>query len=240
MSAQPSLKSRINRGDLIIGVGMPLTTSRDKMEEILSKDDYAYIAADSQHSAFNEERLAEFCGYAAEFNMPVQFRIKHTRHTYLIGNMLDLGPAGVEVPQVESLATVDEALEFFYYPQKGKRSWGGPGYGADLGLDRLGYAKYWNETGVLWIQIESINAVTQAGAFAKAGVDCLSWGPADLQFSLEAHPGHPFQSDDDCLRHVLQQLKGTGIQVAYRSYDPGLRNKYIDMGVTVLLERAQI
>lgn len=239
MSNQPSLKSRIHNGETLIGVGMSLQTTRSQMEEILAKDDYAYISADSQHSAFNEERLVEFCDHADELNMPVQFRIKHTRHTYLIGNILDLGPAGVEVPQVETMATVDEALDFFYYPQHGKRSWGGPGFGKALKLDRLGYADWWNKTGVLWMQIESINAVTQAGAFAKAGVDCLSWGPADLQFNLEAHPGHPFQTDDDCLRHVLRQLQGTGVKVAYRSYDPALRNKYLDMGVTVLLERAQ-
>ncbi len=239
MSEQPSLKSRIHNGEILIGVLMSLQTSRGQMEEILAKDDYAFIAVDSQHSAFNEERLAEFCGYADELKMPVQFRIKHTRHTYLIGNILDLGPAGVEVPQVETMATVDEALDFFYYPQQGKRSWGGPGYGKELNLGRPGYADWWNKTGILWMQIESINAVTQAGAFAKAGVDCLSWGPADLQFNLEAHPNHPFQTDDDCLRHVLKQLDGSDVKVAYRTYDPALRNKYLDMGVTVLLELAK-
>ena len=52
-----------------------------------------------------------------------QFRIKHTYHSYLIGNVLDLGqPAGIEVPQVEEPATVVEALKYFYYPQQGKRS----------------------------------------------------------------------------------------------------------------------
>lgn len=241
MTDQTSLKSRVHNGSILIGVGMPLTATRGQMEDILAKDDYAFISTDSQHSAFNEERLVQFCGNAAELHMPVQFRIKHTHHTYLIGNLLDLGPAGVEVPQVESVATVDEAVAYFYYPQKGIRSWGGAArYGVNQIPDRLDYAKYWNETGVLWMQLESINAVTQAAAFAKEGVDCLSWGPADLQFNLEGHPGHPFQSDDDCLRHVLRQLEESTVRVAYRSYDPAQRNKYIDMGVTVLLERPHV
>ncbi|MCB0064534.1 MAG: hypothetical protein KDE19_20565 [Caldilineaceae bacterium] len=238
MATQPSLKERIHRGDVLIGVSAPMTASQAQLEEILSKDDYAFISTDSQHAAFNEERLVEFCGYAAALNVPVQFRIKHTRHTYLIGNLLDLGPAGVEVPQVETEATVDEAIDYFYYPQRGIRSWGGVArYKINATPEQFAYAEWWNQTGVLWMQLESINAVTNAHKFAKPGVDCLSWGPADLQFNMAAYPHHPFQSDDDCVRHVLAQLADTDIKLCYRTYDPALRNRYIDLGVTVLLER---
>ena len=72
---------------------------------------------------------------------------------------------------------------------------------------------------------------------AKKGVDCLSWGPADLSFSREANPDHPLKTDDDCVRYVVKVLEGTGVRLCVRSYDPALRNKYRDMGVTVLLER---
>ena len=51
-----------------------------------------------------ESELAEFCAMAEELDVFVQFRIKHTRNAYLIGNYLDLGPCGVEVPQVERCA----------------------------------------------------------------------------------------------------------------------------------------
>ncbi|MCB0086919.1 MAG: hypothetical protein KDE54_03330, partial [Caldilineaceae bacterium] len=150
MPAQPSFKERIHGGDILIGVSAPMTASRSRLEEILGQDDYAFVSTDSQHSAFNEERLVEFCGYAAELNMPVQFRIKHTRHTYLIGNLLDLGPAGVEVPQVETEATVEEALAYFYYPQQGMRSWGGAArYKVDETPEQFAYAEWWNKTGVL-------------------------------------------------------------------------------------------
>ncbi len=240
MPAVNALKQRIHDGDVVIGVSAPITATRGRLEEILSKDDYAFVSVDSQHSAFNEERLVEFCGMAAALDVHVQFRIKHTRHTYLIGNLLDLGPCGVEVPQVETEATVSEAIDYFYYPQKGVRSWGGAARrGVQDVPERLDYAAWWNDYGVLWMQIESINATTNARKFAKAGVDCLSWGPADLAFNREANPDHPFQTDDDCLRYVLQQLARTDVKLAYRNYDPALRNKYIDMGVTVLLEAPQ-
>lgn len=232
-----NLKQRIRGGEQILGVSVPIRTGRRRLEEILGKDDYDFISVDSQHNAYNEEKLVELCGIAEEVGVPVQFRIKHTRHTYLVGNHLDLGPTGIEVPQVEDEATVDEAVDFFYYPQRGVRSWGGiHRHRIDERPDRLEYAEWWNETGVLWMQIESISSVTRSRRLAKPGVDCLSFGPADMSYSIEAHPHHPFQSVDDCVRHVAEQLDGTGVRVCHRIYDPALRSKYRDMGVTVLLE----
>lgn len=238
MNQAESLKQRINKGEFIIGVGVGMNTDRKQLEAILSKDTYGYVSVDSQHSAFNEDRLAQFCAVASEAGIPAILRIKHTRHTYLIGNLLDLGPAGVEVPQVETTATVDEGIDYFYYPQVGRRSWGGVArWGVKGREDRLEYAAWWNSHGVLWMQIESINSVTHARQLAKKGVDCLSWGPADLSFSREANPHHPLKTDDDCVKYVVKVLEGSGTRLCVRSYDPALRNKYRDMGVTVLLER---
>ena len=238
MPDMETLKARIHSGEIIIGVAVPIDVDMNRLEDILSKDTYEFISVDSQHSAFNEERLVGVCAMAREVGVPLQFRIKHTRHAYLVGNYLDLGPSGIEVPQVEEEATVYEALDAFYYPQVGKRSWGGLArWGIEDREDRLEYAAWWNSVGVLWLQMESINATTNARKLAKSGVDCLSWGPADLSYSLEAHPEHPFKTVDDCVRHVVKELEGSDAKVCFRSYTPDLRNKYIDMGVTVLLER---
>ena len=170
--ARTDLKERIRNGDILIGVSAPPNATKSQMEDILGKDDYAFINTDSQHSPYNEDTLVQFCGYAAELDVPVQFRIKHTRHSYLIGNILDLGPAGIEVPQVEEHATVDEAINYFYYPQLGRRSWGGAArWQIETNGDRLGYAEWWNSHGWLCLQMESLQAVSNARQLAKAGVD---------------------------------------------------------------------
>ena len=238
MARGDDLKQRIRNGDLIIGVSASIDSTKSQLEDILSKDDYGFVSTDSQHSAFNEETLVRFCSFAEELDMPVQFRIKNTRHTYQIGNLLDLGPLGIEVPLVNDMAVVDDAIENFYYPQVGKRSWGGAvRYGIQGREDRLTYADWWNGRGILCMQVETISTVTNARQYAKQGIDCFTWGPADLSFDLEAHPQHPFRSVDDCLQHVLKQIEGMDTKVSFRSYDHNLRNKYIDMGVTVLMER---
>jgi 2-keto-3-deoxy-L-rhamnonate aldolase RhmA len=236
--AEKTLKQRINEGDLVIGAACGMDIDRAGIESILEKYPYDFLSVDSQHSPFSEHMLVDLCELADDVGIDVHFRIKHTRHAYLIGNMLDLGPTLIEVPQVETESTVDEAIEHFYFPPVARRSWiGGSSKGLKaLGGDRVGYATWWNDYGVLWMQIESINAITNVKKLAKSGVDCVSWGPADLSFSRESNPDHPFKTDDDCVRYVVNQLEGTGVKLAYRSYDPALRNKYIDMGASVLLE----
>ena len=234
-----SLKKRIHNGEAILGVSVPMDMERGPLEEIVAARPYDFVSVDSQHSAYNEDRLVSFCTMANELDVHVQFRIKHTRHTYLIGNYLDLGPSGIEVPQVEEDATVDEAISNFHYPQRGVRSWGGaPRVGVTERPDRLDYAAWWADTGVLWMQLESINAVTNTRGLAKQGVDCLSFGPNDLSFSLESQPDHQLKTVDDCVRHVVEQLRDTTVAACFRNRTPDNRRKYADMGVTVLLEAA--
>ena len=130
-----NLKQRIHDGELIYGVSVPVSANRDEMKAIIDKDHYDFVMADSQHTAYSERLLVEYCNIANSLDIPVHFRIKHTRNAYLIGNYLDLGPSGIEVPQVELESTVDEAVTWFYYPQIGVRSAGG---GSRKGDSRAG------------------------------------------------------------------------------------------------------
>jgi len=210
-----SLKQRIrNKEPIKIASGVPFGCTRAEMEAGLSRDDYDLIGTDHQHSAANEEKLVEYCAMANEFGVGVQLRIKHTRHAYLIGNLLDLGPLAIVVPQVEKVDTVDEAVDAFYYPQMGKRSWGpSSGYGIKGSMARLEYAEWWNNTGVLILQIESVDAVINVRKFAKPGVDMVTFGENDLNFSIESYPRSPFQNLQECIAHVQAQLEDTHVKV---------------------------
>ncbi|MDE2998969.1 MAG: aldolase/citrate lyase family protein [Gemmatimonadota bacterium] len=231
------LKKRIRDGEQIVGTTLPLDATRERFLRVMDGGPYDFVSADSQHSALNEERLAEFCGIAEELDVFVQFRIKHTRNAYLIGNYLDLGPCGIEVPQTESDKTVAEALGAFYFPPAGIRSYGGRARrGASDFTDPFDYAGWWNAYGVLWLQIESVEAVTRAHLLARTGVDCLSFGPTDLTFSLTAHPNHALKSVDDAVAYVAKSLQGSGVAVCHRTGAAEQRSKYLDMGVTVILE----
>ncbi len=239
MAGEANLKERIRRGEPTIGVSVPWDASKSQIEDIWSRDDrYNYIAVDSQHSPLVEAQLQAVCVAAQELSIPVHFRIKHTNYTFQIGNWLDLGPSSIEVPQTELEATAQEAVDYFYYRPFGKRSWGG--------LTRVGvaerpeipdYTPWWNGFGVLMLQVESIQAIVNIPRFAREGVDCISWGPADLSLDRQAHPHHPLAvSDDACIEYAATVCKDAGVKLMVRNYDWKLREKYFDMGATVLLE----
>ena len=233
-----SLKERVRSGETVLGLHVPIGLERDRVRYILDREPYEFLWVDSQHAPLNEETLVSFCAMASDLGLPVQLRIKHTLQAYMIGNYLDLGPSGVEVPQVEDESTVDEAISSFYYPPAGMRSVGGvTRVGSKERSDRIEYAKWWTDYGVLWIQIESLEAVMKGRQLAKPGVDCLSFGPQDLTFSLESHADPPFKTFDECIGYVVEQLSDTTVAVCHRTTTLDSRQKYLDMGVRVLLER---
>lgn len=196
----------------------------DQLKEAVGDGDYDYVYVDGQHTAFNESQLAAFTGTAEDLGLPVMFRIPHTRHTYLIGRYLDLGVSAIMVPEVETEEVAEEAVHFFYYPQVGRRSWGGAarrGVRAHNNqVNRLDYAEWWNKTGVLGIQIECVDAALNVANIAKFGIDYIGFGPNDLQFDLEVHPDSPFDSVDEVYVHVADQLKDRNVAVATPTLQP--------------------
>ncbi len=236
-----TLKERIRSGEKVVGCSVRTWSSSEDVEAALEKGDYSYIAVDAQHSPFSEHDLVNVCKIANGLGVPAQLRIKHTRDAYLIGNMLDLGPSMIEVPQIDDLDLVREAVDNFRYPPAGRRSWG-PSNGVELAANpgRLEYAEWWNGHGVLWMQVETLAGVTRAAQMAATGADVISWGPNDLAFDRERHPGHPLKTDDDCILHVLEQLSGTGTKLCLRTYSDEQMARYEDMGVTMFLDEQHL
>lgn len=233
---QSSLKQRIRAGTPILGVQLPTNPSRKLISDLASRNRYDYFQVDAQHSAFCEIRLREICEMAGELSMPVVLRIKHTRQTYLIGNLLDLGPVGIEVPQVELEATSDEAVANFYYPPDGVRSWGGRSRHGFTGQPLDEYINFWQQTGVLAMQLESITAVTAVRNLSKTGVDFVTFGPSDLTLNMRSYPNHALKTVEDCVAYVANELLGTGIGVCMRVEVGSDKAQFEAMGVTMFLE----
>lgn len=209
-----TLKRRIRDGEPLHTVRTPITATREQLTELLKQGSVDMFYVDCQHGPFSELALFNICNLAEELGKSVQLRIKHPRQAYLLGNFLDLGPLSIKVPTVEDEATVREAIESFYFPPFGKRSWGGKvGYKIQEQSDRLTYAEWWNNHGILCMKLESVNAITNVRKLAKAGVDYFDFGPMDLQFDLEQHDFRPFKTVEECRQHVQKELEGTPVRL---------------------------
>ncbi|MEZ4621925.1 MAG: aldolase/citrate lyase family protein [Caldilineaceae bacterium] len=176
-----------------------------------------------------------YCAAAEDLGIDVQLRIPHTRDAHKVGRYLDLGPSAVLVPEVMGDLEVDDAIAYAYYgpidgavgvaARRGLRS-------VAKGMDRLSYAKWWNDYVILGIQVESVEAVTNIGRLAKPGVSVVTFGPNDLSFSLEAHPEYPLRTVDDCMRNVRnskarifgwQWARGTSRKIVTNCWKSGSR-----------------
>jgi 2-keto-3-deoxy-L-rhamnonate aldolase RhmA len=234
-----TLRSRLASGKQVIALRTNLQIEHHALATALGKGTYDLIYIDTQHVPYTDGQLWEFCSAAEKLGYPVEVRIPHTRQAHLVGRFCDFGPAAILVPETVREEDVEEALDYFYYPPMGKRSFGG---GTRYGMSQQKfttrtYADWWNDTGVLGLQLESVDAIINARLLAKSGVHYVSFGPNDLQLSLDCHPHFPLRSVEACIQHVSDQLKGTGIPLGIAvGLTPAEREKYIALGLTVFQE----
>ena len=214
MTSQMNLKERIHAGEEIKQIRLPNDSTREQVQEAIKESGCELIYIDAQHGAICEWDIVRICSAAEELGVPVQMRIKHLQEAYLIGHYLDLGLFGIKVPEVREEATIIEAVNAFYFPPIGERSWGGSvGFGYQKGQSRVEYAGWWNRNGILGFKVESIKAVINVRTLARSGVDYLDFGPEDLSFDLETYPHPQLKTLEDCKAHVAKELEGVDIRV---------------------------
>ena len=238
MTSQSNLRARIAAGDELVALRGDINWSKDQLAAAWGGGQYDLIWLDAQHSPYSDHLLVSFTGAAEELGIPVQLRIPHTRDAHKVGRFFDLGVTGALVPEVMEAATVQDALDFAYYGPLGRRSWGGANR---LGVRsrtaptaRREYAAWWNETVLLSIQIESVQTVTNIARLVRPGITHVTWGPNDLEFSLDLHPAYPLRTVEACMQNVAEQLKGSGIRIAMgTTTTPAERQKYRELGVTI-------
>jgi len=243
VTTQGNLRARIAAGEELVALRGDINWSKDQLAAAYSGGQFHLIWLDSQHSPYSDQQLVSFTGAAEELGIPVQLRVPHTREAHKVGRFFDLGVAGALVPEVMEASTVQDALDFAYYGPLGRRSWGGANR---LGLRtrsaptaRREYAAWWNETVLLSIQIESVQTVTNIARLVKPGLTHVTWGPNDLEFSLDMHPQFALKTVEACMSNVAEQLQGSGIRMAMGTITtPDERQKYRDLGVTIFMGAA--
>jgi 2-keto-3-deoxy-L-rhamnonate aldolase RhmA len=238
VTSQSSLRARIAAGEELVMLRGDINWDKDQLASVWAGGKYDFIWLDSQHSPYTDHHLVSFTGAAEQLGIPVQLRIPHTREAHKVGRFFDLGVSGALVPEVMEASTVEDAVAFAYYGPIGRRSWGGVNR---LGLRnrsaptaRRDYADWWNQNVLLSIQIESVETVKNIGKLIRPEITHVTWGPNDLEFSLEMHRDQPLNTVEKCMQHVAEQLDGSGIRISMgTASQPGERDKYRALGVTI-------
>ena len=129
----------------------------------------------------------------------------------LIKKAYDVGAVGVMVPQVDTAEEAARAVDYAYYPPKGRRGVS-PNWPVVAGMDGGQVIRSANEETVLILQIESRQAYDNLDEIAGvSGIDVLFVGPMDLSASL----GVITQLQDPAVQEIMEdiprRLAGSGI-----------------------------
>jgi 4-hydroxy-2-oxoheptanedioate aldolase len=182
-----------------------------------------YVVIDLQHGGAVEADLPALTSAIALAGATPVARVRHA-HTADIGRALDLGCAGVIVPNVESAAQARQVAGTVRYPPVGHRSVGGVLAAAEP---------------FCLVMAESAGAVADLDAtLAVDGVDGLYVGPGDLSLSLGCEPS----PDDPVLNEVLERVwaacAAAGKPVGVHATDGTTARRYREAGCTLITTAA--
>jgi 2-dehydro-3-deoxyglucarate aldolase/4-hydroxy-2-oxoheptanedioate aldolase len=149
-----------------------------------------------------------------------------------IGRALDLGAAGIMLPQLQDAQQVREAVGYLRYPPVGQRGIALRTRGAEMGaIGHPDLAQVVNARIAGIVQVESRGVLAAADEVAALEpVDVLFVGPADLTHSL----GIPGQFDHptylDALRAVVAACEAHGKAAGILIYDGAGLARHVELG----------
>jgi 2-keto-3-deoxy-L-rhamnonate aldolase RhmA len=192
---------------------------------------FDWIVLDLEHGESTEADLLSLL-YAVGSTPMAPLVRPQSSERLRVGRALDLGAAGIMLPQLQSADEVRQAVSFLRYPPVGQRGIALRTRGAEMG--RLGHAdvaRVVNDRIVGIVQIESRGALAAVDEIATLDeVDVLFVGPADLSHSL----GVPGRFDDeiylDAIRSVVAASDAHGKAAGILIYDAAVLERHLELG----------
>jgi 4-hydroxy-2-oxoheptanedioate aldolase len=217
MSTPATFRSRLVARETLYGAWSVIPSLLSV--RLLAAAGFDYVVIDLQHGGATESDLPAMTNAIRLAGSTPMGRVRHA-HPADIGRALDLGCAGVIVPNVNSAAQAREVAGAVRYPPAGYRSAGGV---------------LATEEPVCLVMVESVEAVTDLPATLDTdGVDGIYVGPRDLSFAL----GCDLDPDDPVLGPALAQIwaacRAAGKPVGVHATEAAIARRYREGGCTLL------
>lgn len=204
-------------------IGTMLTLPAPAIAEICADAGFDWLFLDMEHGALDlhdVERVTQ----SVNDRCPCVVRVP-TNDRGWIGKVLDLGIAGIIVPQVNRAEQAQLAVLAAKYPPQGERGVG-LGRASQYGAQLQTYLSSANDDTAVIVQIEHRTAVENLEAIAGvAGVDALMIGPFDLSGSF----GVPGQLDDPRVQAAIARVREFGIshKISMSIFCPDLERAHV-------------
>ena len=210
-----------------------LTLPSGAVAEILGDVGFDWIFVDAEHGPIEAAELQLILQTIGR-RVPCLVRVP-TTDSVAIQRALDLGAAGIIVPQVNSAEQAARVVDFSRYPPAGSRGVGiarAQGYG----LDFTPYVADANQRSVVVVQAENIRAVECIEEIAAVpGIDGVLIGPYDLSASmgLMGQIDHPRVVE--AIDRVTAVCQRRGLKLGIFGVTPAAVRPYLVKGYTFVV-----
>ncbi len=231
MNQIEKIRDQWKRGELSLGTAVALTDGA--VSELFGEAGYDFVWIDCEHSAISLSqaldhiRAARGAGAAAFVRVP-------SNDPVVMKPYLELHPAAIIVPRIESLQDAERAVAGFHYPPRGSRGFG-PARGVRFGaVAPPQYLAEIERNMMLVLQIEHIRAVDEIDAILELpGLDSIVAGPGDLSASmgLGGQAGHPEVSA--ACEKIYRAAIRKGIPAGHSTgFDPQGIRRWLGLGLS--------
>jgi 2-keto-3-deoxy-L-rhamnonate aldolase RhmA len=197
MKETQNFAERVRSGVTLTGTLVSLPSP--EICEVLANVGYDWLFIDAEHGAFNPQQAQSMLQASAP--TPCVIRVPVGEPVWL-KKALDIGAAGVIVPQVHNSAQAKEIIRHCKYAPVGDRGIG-IGRAHKYGLEFERYLENANNETAVILQAESTEAVNNINDIVNLkGVDAILIGPYDLSASL----GKPGEIDHPSVQKAINKI----------------------------------
>lgn len=231
------IKAKWAGQQLCIGANISFTDAA--VSELYGEAGYDFVWIDCEHSAMskadalNHIRAARGAGAAAFLRIP-------SNDPVVAKPYLELHPAAIIIPRIESVADAEQAVSSCRYPPRGVRGFG-PSRGVKFGgISRADYLGEIDNRIMVILQIEHIDAVNNIEKILEVpGIDSVVTGPVDLSASMGLHGQGDHPDVSAAVRAVYEAAIAKGIPAGHSvGFDQEELKRWLSMGLSWIMAGA--
>jgi 2-dehydro-3-deoxyglucarate aldolase len=223
-------RKKLLNGDL--SVGTMVTLKSPEVSEILSQVGFDWLFIDAEHAPFSTRDMQSILQSVGE--TPCLIRLASDSEVE-IKKALDIGAAGIIVPQVNTAEQAEQVVRMARYYPEGNRGVGiGRAHG--YGLKFQDYINKANDEITVVVQAEHIEAVNNIHSISEVpGIDAVLVGPYDLSASMGKLGKIENPDVVSAIDKVTKVCLDAGIQLGIFGVSAEAVIPYIEKGYTLIV-----
>lgn len=211
------VKNKLKNEEVSIGTWMQIPSP--EIAEILTSQDFDWIALDVEHGVFSEEQILN-CIKSIELGNALPFVRIGEQDEKVIKTCLEAGARGIIIPMISTAEQLRKCISSCFYPPRGTRG---------VGFSRANlYGKYFdksleshNNSLTIVAQIESKEAIENLDEILSVdNLDAIMVGPYDLSASLGAAGNFESSGFQNAIRTITEKVQKTNVKMGVHVVKP--------------------